>query len=61
MLQNKIVVRYQDGRILKEHTGDLLPTKSLFHLTPCDSVLFLSPPQAGAALEKFREILCLLG
>lgn len=34
MLQNKIVVRYHDGRVVKGYTGDFLPTKPVFHLTP---------------------------
>jgi len=37
MIQNKIVVRYQDGRILKGYTGDFLPTKPAFHLTLIDA------------------------
>src|SRR5512145_511206 len=37
MIQNKIVVRYQDGRIVKGHTGDFLPTKPVFHLTLIDA------------------------
>lgn len=36
-MQNKIVVRYQDGRVLKGHTGDFLPTKPVFHLTLLDA------------------------
>ena len=37
MIQNKIVARYQDGRILKGYTGDFLPTKPAFHMTPIDA------------------------
>ena len=37
MLQNKIVIRYHDGRIVKGYTGDFLPTKPVFHLTPYDA------------------------
>jgi len=37
MIQNKIVVRYQDGRIVKGHTGDFLPTKPAFHLSLLDA------------------------
>jgi hypothetical protein len=36
MIQNKIVVRYLDGRILKGQTSDFLPTKPMFHLTLAD-------------------------
>jgi hypothetical protein len=32
MLQNKIVLHYQDGRIIKGFTADFLPTKDVFHL-----------------------------
>jgi len=32
--QNKIVVRYQDGRLLKGFTDDFFPNKELFHITP---------------------------
>ena len=37
MIQNKIVVRYQDGRVLKGFTRDFLPNKDLFHLSPMDA------------------------
>lgn len=37
MIQNKIVVRYLDGRILKGYTGDFLPSKPAFHLMPLDA------------------------
>ena len=33
MIQNKVVARYQDGRVLKGYTGDFLPNKEVFHLT----------------------------
>ena len=36
MIQNKIVVRYQNGEILKGQTSDFLPTKSIFHLSLID-------------------------
>ena len=29
---NKVVVRYQDGRLLKGFTGDFFPNKDFFHL-----------------------------
>lgn len=51
MIQNKIVVRYQDGRILKGHTEDFLPTKAAFHLTPLDA-----PPGAKPALVRVAEL-----
>jgi len=37
MMQNKIVVRYQDGRIVRGYTGDFLPTKPAFHLSLLDA------------------------
>jgi small nuclear ribonucleoprotein (snRNP)-like protein len=37
MIQNKIVVRYQDGRMMKGFTNDFLPNKDLFHLVPMDA------------------------
>jgi len=36
MIQNKIIARYQNGRVLKGVTGDFLQTKETFHLTPVD-------------------------
>jgi hypothetical protein len=37
MIQNKVVVRYQDGKILKGQTSDFLPTKPVFHLSLIDA------------------------
>jgi hypothetical protein len=34
MIQNKIVVRYLDGRIVKGVTADFMPNKEFFHVTP---------------------------
>jgi hypothetical protein len=34
MLQNKIVVRYADGRLLKGVTSDFFPNKETFHVSP---------------------------
>jgi hypothetical protein len=34
---NRVVARYQDGRVLKGITNDFLPAKDLFHLVPFDS------------------------
>jgi len=33
-LQNKIVVRFEDGRVVKGHTADFLPSKPRFHVMP---------------------------
>ena len=51
MIQNKIVVRYQDGRIRKGQTGDFLPTKPVFHLTLADAA-----PDAKPLEVKVAEI-----
>ena len=37
MIQNKIVVRFQDGKIIKGYTGDFLPTKPAFHIMPLNA------------------------
>jgi len=34
---NKVVVRYQDGRVLKGEIDDFLPNKDTFHLAVLDS------------------------
>lgn len=36
-MQNKIIVRFTDGKILKGTTSDLLPNKSVFHLNENDT------------------------
>ncbi len=33
MLQNKIVARYQDGRVIKGFTSDFMPGKNMLHLS----------------------------
>jgi hypothetical protein len=43
MIQNKIVVRYQDGRVMKGITSDFMPTKDIFHLHPMDAAPTLKP------------------
>jgi len=45
MLQNKIVVRYMDGRFLKGVTNDFFPNKDIFHLMPADA------PQGSKPME----------
>ena len=40
-MQNKIVIRYQDGRVLKGVSVDFMPNKDHFHLVPFDT-----PPDA---------------
>jgi hypothetical protein len=36
-MQNRTVVRYLDGRVVKGYTTDFLPTKDVFHLTSADN------------------------
>lgn len=36
-MQNKIIVRFTDGKILKGTTADLFPNKAVFHLKDNDS------------------------
>jgi hypothetical protein len=43
MAQNRIVVHFVDGRILRGQTGDFLPTKSRFHLSPMESTAQAKP------------------
>ena len=43
MIQNKIVVRYQDGRINKGVTSDFFPNKDLFHLSPVNALPEIKP------------------
>jgi len=52
MIQNKIVVRFQDGRILKGQTGDFLPTKPVFHLTLADAARDAKPLEVQVAEVK---------
>jgi small nuclear ribonucleoprotein (snRNP)-like protein len=52
MIQNKIVVRYQDGRIVKGTTGDFLPTKPAFHLTLNDAPRDAKPIEVQIAEVK---------
>jgi hypothetical protein len=52
MIQNKIVVRYLDGRILKGQTSDFLPTKPMFHLLLTDTPPGTSPLEVQLAGVK---------
>ena len=51
MIQNKIVVHYLDGRILKGVSADFFPNKALFHLMPADS-----PPGSKPAEVQVSEL-----
>jgi len=37
MIQNKVVVRFQNGTVMKGVTADFMPNKDVFHLTPGDA------------------------
>jgi len=52
MIQNKIVVRYQDGKILKGHTNDFLPAKPTFHLSLIDASPGSSPVEVQVSGVK---------
>ena len=43
MIQNKIVVRFQDGRIMKGITSDFMPNKDSFHILPMDALPNVKP------------------
>jgi len=43
MIQNKIVARYQDGRVMKGFTRDFMPNKDFFHLLPMDALSDAKP------------------
>jgi small nuclear ribonucleoprotein (snRNP)-like protein len=45
VFQNKVVVRFQNGNVMKGFTADFMPNKDVFHLTPSDA-------QPGSPLLK---------
>ncbi len=49
MTRNKIVVHFVDGRILKGHTDDFLPTKPSFHLSPVEPASQAKPAEVRIA------------
>ncbi len=51
MIQNKIVARYQDGRVMKGFTQDFMPNKESFHLLPVDAL-----PESKPILISLREL-----
>jgi small nuclear ribonucleoprotein (snRNP)-like protein len=51
MIQNKVVVRYQNGEVLKGQTSDFLPTKPVFHLSLVDA-----PPSAPSLLVQLTGV-----
>lgn len=42
-MQNKVVARYRDGRVVKGHTADFAPDKPKFHVVPMS--------QSGTAIQ----------
>jgi hypothetical protein len=51
MIQNKIVVHYQDGRINKGVTSDFFPNKGVFHLLPVNAL-----PETKPILVSLQEL-----
>ncbi len=51
MVQNKIVVRYLDGKVIKGQTADFLPTKPTFHISLLDA-----PPNTPPVEVNFAGI-----
>lgn len=49
MIQNKIVVRYQNGKILKGQTSDFLPAKPTFHISLLDAASGLPSQEVQVA------------
>lgn len=54
MTQNKIVVHYQDGRILKGTTADFFPNKERFHVNQIDAPVGTKPVEV--ALSQLKAI-----
>ncbi len=50
-MQNKIVARFQDGRLIKGFTSDFMPNKEFFHIVPMDS-----PPGTKPTLVNVKEL-----
>jgi hypothetical protein len=52
MQANKVVARYQDGRILKGFATDFLPNREMFHLAPADAPPGTRPVEVRTAELK---------
>jgi len=52
MIQNKIVVRYQDGRVSKGYTNNFMPNKDFFHLVPLDAPAGSKPLEVNVNILK---------
>jgi hypothetical protein len=50
-MQNKIVARYQDGRVVKGYTSNFMPNKNVFHLVPLDA------PAGSKPLDVYVNVL----
>ncbi len=50
-MQNKIVVRYQNGRLTKGFTSDLMPNKDVFHV-----VLMNDPPGTKPVIINMQDL-----
>jgi hypothetical protein len=55
MIQNKIVVRYQNGKILKGQTSDFLPAKPTFHISLLDAPP-CAPPSHEVPVSELKAI-----
>jgi hypothetical protein len=51
MATHKVVVRFQDGRLLKGSTADFIPSKDRLHLSPADA-----PPGAKPVEVRLGEV-----
>jgi hypothetical protein len=52
MIQNKIVIRYVDGRLLKGITNDFFPNKEVFHVIPTAAAPGAKPQEIRIAELK---------
>jgi hypothetical protein len=52
MAVHKVVIRFQDGRLLKGSTADFVPTKDLLHLSPADAAPTAKPIEVRLAEVK---------
>jgi hypothetical protein len=52
MAIHKVVVRFQDGRLLKGSTADFIPTKDRLHLSPADAPPSTKPVEVLLAEVK---------
>jgi hypothetical protein len=55
-VQNKIVVRYRDGRTLKGHTADFLPTRPSFHVVPMEAPAVAAKGTVEIQLAELKAV-----